>query len=117
MATAKQAADMRLAEIRGRRRPSCRYTPQLADRLKRLVVETYSVDSQDAQSLSNKGDHRVNGLEQESLFVTESDSSENVGRIVLNDGDTGHLDRELQNDTEENSSKVGWPSEDLFGAS
>jgi hypothetical protein len=52
-------------------------------------------------------------LEEEGLLVGETNGGENVGSVVLNDGNTCHLDGELKDDTEEYSTQVGRNSEDL----
>lgn len=85
-------------EIRGDQRQTSTQLHRTKSQLslsRRLSVQAYSVDSQNAQGLGNKGDDRVDRLEQESLLIAESNSSENGGRIVLNDGYTSHLHREL----------------------
>jgi hypothetical protein len=76
-------------------------------------LNTYVVDSQDTRRLGDQGNDRVDGLEKEGLFVAETNGLENVRSIVLNDGDTSHLNRELKDDTEEHSPQVGRNSEDL----
>lgn len=78
---------------------------------------TYSINGQDTQRLGDQGNDRVDSLEEESLLVAETDGLENISRIVLDDGDTGHLNGELKNDAQEDPSQVGGDSEDLSCAS
>lgn len=63
--------------------------------------------------MRDQGNDGVDGLEEESLLVAETDGLENIPCIVLNDGDTCHLNGELKNDTEEDPSQVRGDSEDL----
>lgn len=74
---------------------------------------TYSINGQDTQCLRYQGNDRVDSLEEESLLVAETDGGENIPCIVLNDGDAGHLNGELENDAKEDPSQVGGDSEDL----
>lgn len=101
--------------MRGGRRPNCPFKPINCQprKLCQPSVGTYTIHSQDTQCLCDQGDDRVDGLEKESLFVAETDSGKDIGSVVLNDGYTGHLNGELEDDTQEYSAQVGRDAEDL----
>jgi hypothetical protein len=78
------------------------------------VSSSELVDEEDAADFSDNGEDGVGGLKEEGHLGFESDGFEDGGRVVLDDGDTGHLGRELENDTESDLSHVLRVGEDLL---
>jgi chromosome condensin MukBEF MukE localization factor len=94
------------------------------------------VDPDDTRSLREERQNTVDRLKQESGIGLEADSREytaaeivyrfsdaihsgiqrrlDLRRVVLQYGDTGHLNRKLKRDSEHDLSKVGSVSEDLI---
>jgi hypothetical protein len=60
------------------------------------LSSTELVDEGDTASLSDEGKDGVDRLEEQSHLGLEANGGEDGGRVVLEDGDTGHLDGELE---------------------
>ena len=67
---------------------------------------TELVNKEDTSTFTNESNDRVDTLEQEDLGVGVTKDLENFGSVVLDGGNTGDLDRELEDDTDSNLSDV-----------
>ena len=70
-----------------------------------------AVEENDAKELTDKTSDGVDGVDQKSIFG-ESDAGVDIVGVVLDSRDTGHLNRELQNNTVEDLSQIDAVAED-----
>lgn len=67
---------------------------------------TELVDKEDAGGLTDEGNDRIDALKQEDFGVAVTKGRKDFGSVVLNGGDTGYLNRELEDDTNSDFSHV-----------
>lgn len=77
---------------------------------------TELVDKEDAGTFADERDDRVDALQQEDLGVGVAKHLEDLGRVVLNGGNTGHLHRKLEDDADSHLSHVLRAAKDLAPA-